>query len=106
MDITVGMTELLPMLKAELNNLPDKRKQGNNSQYTVEEALLSAFSVFFSQSPSFLEHQRLMKTEKGRDNAQSLFGIERIPCDHQIRNLLDPVPVSVVSNVFSSVFER
>ena len=44
----------------------------------------SAFSVFFMQSRSFLDHQRLMNSQKGRDNAASLFGIERIPCDNQI----------------------
>jgi hypothetical protein len=32
-----------------------------------------------------------MATKKGRSNAKSLFGIEKIPCDNQIRALLDPV---------------
>lgn len=71
----------------------------------MEEALLSAFSVFFLQSRSFLEHQRLMKSQKGRDNAASLFGIETIPCDNQIRALLDPVPASKVFGVFRYVYE-
>jgi len=34
---------------------------------------MSAFSVFFTQSPSFLAHQRDMKLRKGRSNAESLF---------------------------------
>lgn len=104
MALTIGMPELLSMLTAELDDLPDERKPGNNTRYSVEEALLSAFSVFFMQSRSFLAHQRLMKTQKGRDNAQSLFGIKYIPCDNQIRNLLDPVPASTVFGVFRSVY--
>jgi hypothetical protein len=28
------------------------------------------------QSPSFLAHQRLMRSHNGRDNAASLFGID------------------------------
>ncbi len=99
MALTIGMPELLSMLTAKLDDLPDERKPSNNKKYTVKEALLSAFSVFFLQSPSFLANQRLMHTKKGRDNAQSLFGIERIPCDNQIRNLLDPVPASTVKGV-------
>ncbi len=91
MGYSIGMPELLSMLRAELDDLPDQRKPSNNTKYTVEEALLSAFSVFFMQSKSFLDHQRLMKSQKGRDNVTSLFGIEDIPCDNQIRNLLDPV---------------
>ncbi len=37
-----------------------------------------------------------MKPKKGKDNAQSLFGLEEIPCDNQIRNLLDPIPATTV----------
>jgi hypothetical protein len=53
---------------------------------------LSAFAVFFAQSPSFLAHQRHLVEGHGRSNAQTLFGIARIPTDNHIRALLDPVP--------------
>jgi len=46
---------------------------------------------FFMQSSSFLVHQRLLESKKGRSNARSLFQIEQIPSDQQIRNLLDPL---------------
>ncbi len=58
MGLAIGMPELLSMLTDELDELPDERKQGNNTKYTVEEAMKSAFSVFFMQSRSFLDHQR------------------------------------------------
>lgn len=104
MGLAIGMPELLSMLNRELEDLPDERRPSNNTKYTVTETLLSAFSVFFMQSRSFLEHQRLMKSQKGRDNAASLFGIEGIPCDNQIRALLDLVPASTVFGVFRSVY--
>ncbi len=63
------------------------------------------FSVFFTQCPSFLQHQRLMKNKRGKDNAQSLFCLEEIPCDNQIRNLLDPIPAKMVFGAFKSVYE-
>lgn len=66
---------------------------------------MAAFSVFFTQSPSFLDHQRLMKSNKGKDNAESLFSIKKIPGDNQIRNLLDPVPASNISRTFQKVYE-
>ncbi len=71
--------------------LPDHRKLNNNTRYAIGEAALSAFSVFFTQSPSFLAYQRDMHKRKRRDNAQSLFKVEQIPSDNQIRNLLDPI---------------
>jgi len=58
----------------------------------MEDAALSAFSVFFCQSPSFLDSQVRMQKQQGKNNASSLFGVHKIPCDNQIRNLLDPVP--------------
>ena len=52
---------------------------------------LAALSVFFTQSPSFLDHQRQLETGHGRSNCQTLFGISRIPTDNHIRDMLDPV---------------
>lgn len=58
----------------------------------MEDAALSAFSIFFTQSPSFLDSQVRMQKQQGKNNAASLFGVHEIPSDNQIRNLLDPVP--------------
>jgi hypothetical protein len=63
--------------------LPDKRT-GLNTTYSIEDAVLSAFSVFFMQSPSFLAHQIKMEGVKGTSNAQSLFQKKAIPSDNQI----------------------
>ncbi|WP_407942052.1 hypothetical protein [Methylicorpusculum oleiharenae] len=72
--------------------VPDGRSgSGVYQKYTMVDAALSAFSVFFMQSPSFLEYQRTMQKERGKNNAQSLFGVYQIPSDNQIRNLLDAV---------------
>jgi hypothetical protein len=74
------------------SGFPDYRKGGNNQKYVIEDAALSAFSVFFTQSPSFLDYQVRMQQVQGRNNAQSIFGVHQIPSANQIRNLLDPVP--------------
>ena len=71
----------------------------------MKDGLKAAFSAFFSQSPSFLQHQSLMKQKKGKDNAQSLFGLEEIPCDNQIRNLLDPIPATKVFGPFKTTYK-
>jgi hypothetical protein len=71
----------------------------------MQDAALGAFSVFFTQSPSFLDFQRTMQLMKGCSNAQSLFGMEQIPTDVHIRNLLDPVPPSEVFPVFSYIVD-
>ncbi|WP_287125169.1 hypothetical protein [Desulfobacter sp.] len=46
-----------------------------------------------------------MQQAQGHNNAQSLFGVENIPSDNQIRNLLDPVAPEHIYPLFSGVFE-
>ena len=81
---------LVTTLHHQLGQLPDHRA-GQNTRYRIKDAALAAFSVFFTQSPSFLAYQRTMRQNKGRSNAESLFQIEKIPSDNQIRSLLDPI---------------
>jgi hypothetical protein len=82
---------------------PDLRT-GKNSVYELAEVGMSAYSVFFTQSPSFLAHQRDMKLRKGRSNAESLFHLSGLPSDNQIRNLLDPVSPEYLQGVYRHIF--
>lgn len=63
----------------------------NNMKYAIVDGVLAAFAVFFMQSSSFLAHQRLLQSKKGRNNARSLFQVEELRSDQQIRNLIDPL---------------
>lgn len=63
---------------------------------------MSAFSVFFSHCPSFLSFQRLMQENQGKNNCRTLFGVETIPSDNQIRNVLDAVPERCLESVYES----
>ena len=81
--------------------LPDRRT-GSNSRYTMADIGLSAFSVFFMQSPSFLAHQRTLAENCGRSNAETLFGMTTIPCDNHIRQMLD----GAATDHFDSVFAK
>ena len=89
---------LINKTRAAFENLPDFRKKAtaNNLKYAIADAALSAFSVFFTQSPSFLDYQTRMQKAHGKNNAQSIFGVHQIPSANQIRNLLDPVPPEAV----------
>ena len=83
--------------------LPDVRT-GLNKSYSIADAALGAFSVFFMQSPSFLAHQLKMQEASGHNNAQSLFQVKDIPSDNQIRSLLDPISPSHIAPMFDFVF--
>ena len=101
----VKFQRMLGSLRRSLKRVPEHRT-GRNIQYQILDAGLGAFSVFYMQSPSFLAHQRHMQQRQGRNNAKSLFGIEAIPSDGQIRNLLDPVDLSHLRAPFWELYER
>ena len=80
--------------------LPDYRT-GENTQYEIKDAALSAFGVFFAQAASFLAYQGLMAENKGGSKLQNLFRVEAIPSDNQIRNLLDGLEPGLLASVFA-----
>jgi hypothetical protein len=59
--------------------------------YSMADIGLSAFSLFFMQSESFLSYQRGLEEGRKTSNCQSLFGMKAIPTDNHIRSMLDPV---------------
>ena len=95
---------LVDELRCCLGDLPDKRT-GKNTRYAMETIGLSAFSVFFTQSPSWLAHQRAMEQNKGKSNAQTLFHVEQIPTDNHVRDMLDPVRPEAVYPVYDRVYK-
>jgi hypothetical protein len=87
----LSLQNIKVQLRQHWESLPDARKPNNNTKYAIVDGVLAAFAVFFMQSSSFLAHQRLLQSKKGRNNACSLFQVEELPSDQQIRNLLDPL---------------
>ena len=94
--------QLVERWRAVFAGLPDPRT-GDNGCYSIGDIALSAFAVFFTQCPSFLSFQQNMEKAHGRNNARSLFGLQRIPCDNHIRQTLDPVKASELFGLFDDL---
>jgi hypothetical protein len=97
------LSAVAKQLRTTFETFTDRRR-GKNTHYTLVDAALSAFSVFFMQSPSFLEHQRTMQDTQRKDNAQTLFGVHQVPTDNPIRSLLDAVDPAEVYPMFPYIF--
>jgi hypothetical protein len=102
--ILITWDEHLQHLRQVLGGLPDHRT-GDNTSYSMADIGLGAFSVFFTQCPSFLARQKSMQQAQGQSNAQSLFHLEKIPSDNHIREMLDPVPPDKLFPCYDAVFE-
>lgn len=96
---------LMTYLNRAIYQLQDPRRASNATQYSLSDVVLGAFSAFFMQCESFLEHQRQMSSRCGQDNAQTLFGLNRVPTEAQIRNVLDLLQPDSFSGVFNQVYQ-
>jgi hypothetical protein len=95
------LESLIAELKDVCAGLPDPRKgPRRDGEYMMADIGLSAFSVFFMGSPSFLGHQRSLAEGHGRSNCQTLFGMTAIPTDPYIRLMLDGAPPEAFDPLF------
>ena len=95
------LEDLLGGLRDACADFPDKRKEAG--VYSMADIGLSAFSLFFMQSESFLSYQRALEEGRKTSNCQTLFGMAKIPTDNHIRSMLDPVHPSHLQPVFDQV---
>jgi hypothetical protein len=93
------LPSLVAGLRAACTAFPDPRK-GRRGNIAIADFGLSAFALFFMQSASFLGFQRMLETGRGRSNCQSLFGIEKIPSDNYIRDMLDEADPALLQPCF------
>ena len=93
---------LLDGVRSACAAFPDKRR-GGEVTYSMADIGLSAFSLFFMQSESFLAHQRELEDGRKMSNCQSLFGMQAIPTDNHIRSMLDPVDPAHLQPAFDDV---
>jgi hypothetical protein len=98
---------LIAELRAVCAALPDQRKApSRDGDYTMADIGLSAFSLFFMGSPSFLAHQRALARGQGRSNCQTLFGMAAIPSDNYIRLRLDGASPAAFDTLFMRAIEQ
>src|SRR5208337_2708969 len=73
-------------LRCRFGSLPDPRS--GEVEIPLADALMSAFAMFSLKDPSLLafDHRR----HNLKDNFRTIYGINRVPCDSQMRDILDP----------------
>jgi len=91
---------LFGLVRSGFANIPDYRL--SDPDISLTDALMSAFAMFSLKSPSLLAFDR----ERAEGNLETIYGIERVPCDTHMREILDPVSPEWLRPVFKSVFRQ
>ncbi|MDR1428779.1 MAG: hypothetical protein LBI85_00690 [Spirochaetaceae bacterium] len=91
---------LIGYLDAAVQKLPECREASNGLKYTLLDAFKSALAVFYFLHPSLLNFQQEMRRKTKRSNLETLFGVRRIPCTEQIKNIVDSIEPGALAGVF------
>lgn len=93
------LERLLGCVERCVDGFPDERR-GRNPTYRMRDFEMAAFSVLYTQNPSFLAYQKRLEQGHGRSNCT--FNIVEIPSDNHIRDMLDPVQPAQLHPAFDA----
>lgn len=93
---------LLTLVREDFKKVPDSRAK--NAKISLEDALMSGLAMFQLKDPSLLAFDNRRK--KQPENLHTIFGISTIPCDSQMRTLLDPLDLDSLRAPFRTVFRQ
>jgi hypothetical protein len=92
---------LISTLGQRFATLPDARVQPNCS---LADALMSGFALFALKDPSLLAFDK--RRQEPNSNLHSVYGIGQVPCDSQLRAILDPVDPEFLRPCFTDIFRH
>src|SRR2546426_10870737 len=91
---------LFHLVRSGFATIPDPRCDDGDIAFT--DALMSACAMFSLKAPSLLAFDK----ERSEGNVHTIYGIQRVPCDTSMREILDPVSPKWLRPVFTSVFRQ
>lgn len=89
-------------IRLDYHDIPDSR--GENTQIALDDTLMSSFAMFQLKDPSLLPFDKRRREEP--ESLHTVFGVTNIPCNSQMRTILDPLPLSSLRVPFRSVFRH
>src|SRR3984893_5830406 len=93
---------LFRLLHTRFDDIPDARTDARD--IPLGDALMSAFAMFSLKDASLVAFDERRKDPN--DNFRTIYGIDRVPCDTQMRALLDPLDPDDLRPLFGAVFRR
>jgi len=91
---------LFSCVRSLFATIPDDRR--NAAAIPLTDALMAGFAMFSLKCPSLLDFDR----QRADGNLQTIYGLERVPCDTYMREVLDPVAPDALRPVFTGVFRQ
>jgi hypothetical protein len=94
----------LQIVRSIFSAIPDKRKK--NVNISLPDALMSALAMFSMKYSSLLKFDEERNKEVIKHNLQTLYGVKKVPCDTQMREIIDPVNPFELRPLFVAIFNE
>lgn len=92
---------MIATLRQRFAALPDTRTAPT---YSLADTLMAGFALFALKDPSLLAFDK--RRRDPNSNLRTIYGIERVPCDSQLREILDPVDPQTLRPCFTDLFRH
>ena len=102
---SLTLEAIVDLVATTFREVDDPRTIGQ-LRYPLHDTLLSGLAMMFFQHPSLLQFQRAMEFKRRRCNLQTIFRVQDIPSDTQMREILDGVEPEAIRGVLPQVWEK
>jgi len=99
----LSFSSLRKKLSARLESLSEHR-QLEKIRHSIHDVCMSGFAMMYFQDPSILQFQQRLDDEIHNNNLRTLFQVQSIPKDSQMKEIIDEVDSSELEPVFEDWF--
>jgi len=98
----LNMDAMMATVHNKFAGIPEHRKRAG--KISLPDALMSGYAMFALKDPSLLAFDNRRQNDEG--NFKRVFGIQNIPSDTQLREILDPVDPELIRPMFTDIFHQ
>ena len=91
---------LFSFIRSSFENLKDHRSE--STQIPLADAFMSAFAMFSLKDPSLLAFE----ARRSDANLKTIYKVNKVPCDTQMRTILDEQDPAGIKPLFSDIFRQ
>lgn len=97
--------DLVKVLREGFSEVKDFRDP-LRTEISMTDCLISGYAIYSLKFPSLLNFENEMRNRRNFSNLKSLFGVERIPSDTRMREVIDEVNPEELRPSFKNLFSR
>lgn len=101
----LGFSGLRKMLSKRFSQTEDSRDV-KKIEHKMHDFFMTGFAMMYFQDPSLLTFQRRLQKGCNCNNLKTMFSIDSIPRDTQLRDILDQTPIDKLEFVFSDYLHQ